>query len=204
MTEKNRDIHNRARSLRLLRSGRSERGEGGVTFSVHNPLTWRSLVARIVSQTFPGKHRQREDLIAYGYVGLLEARKRFDPSKGTPFVTFAWWRVRGAIIQGAREMSGSTRRHPRPVVMLGSAEAVDGTPLAEASIIERERVQALVAAVARLPHRERSLLQGHAQGKQMTDVAHDLGISKAWASRLQARARYHVRGVLTCPGPAAR
>ena len=81
--------------------------------------------------------------------------------------------------------------------MLGDAEAIDGTPLAEASIMERERVQVLRATVAQLPHRERSLLQGYAHGKQMKDVAHDLGISKAWASRLQTKARDHVRGELT-------
>jgi len=43
-----------------------------------------------------------EDLRAYGTQGLLEAAKRFDPTRGASFSTFAYYRVRGAIIDGMR------------------------------------------------------------------------------------------------------
>jgi RNA polymerase sigma factor FliA len=44
------------------------------------------------------------DLVQAGYVGLLEAKKRFDPNKGTAFNTFAYWRINGAIIDALRLM----------------------------------------------------------------------------------------------------
>ncbi len=51
-----------------------------------------------------------EDLIAYGFRGLVEARDRFDPSRGVQFATFAHYRVRGAILDGVRQMAYLPRR----------------------------------------------------------------------------------------------
>ncbi len=42
-----------------------------------------------------------EDLEAYGFQGLLQAYERFDSSQGE-FSTYAYWRIRGAIIDGCR------------------------------------------------------------------------------------------------------
>jgi RNA polymerase sigma factor for flagellar operon FliA len=46
-----------------------------------------------------------DDLIAYGQVGLSEAARDFDPSRGIRFSTFAYYRVRGAIYDGMAKMS---------------------------------------------------------------------------------------------------
>lgn len=46
-----------------------------------------------------------DDLMAYGFQGLVEAKGRFDPSRGVQFNTFAYYRVRGAIIDGVRKMA---------------------------------------------------------------------------------------------------
>jgi RNA polymerase sigma factor for flagellar operon FliA len=69
----------------------------------------------------------QEDLVAFAYEGLLEARKRFDPARGVQFKTFAYYRVRGALVDGVRRMAYLPRRaHAR----LKAAEAVDlGTEL---------------------------------------------------------------------------
>ncbi len=44
-----------------------------------------------------------DDLIQSGMVGLLEAARRFDASKGASFETFAGIRIRGAIIDEVRK-----------------------------------------------------------------------------------------------------
>jgi RNA polymerase sigma factor for flagellar operon FliA len=44
-----------------------------------------------------------DDLIQSGMVGLLEAAKRYDPSKGASFETYAGIRIRGAIIDEVRK-----------------------------------------------------------------------------------------------------
>ncbi|WP_169703288.1 sigma-70 family RNA polymerase sigma factor [Candidatus Kuenenia stuttgartiensis] len=44
----------------------------------------------------------KEDLIEYGVIGLLEASERFDPCMDTKFGTFAVSRIRGAILDHLR------------------------------------------------------------------------------------------------------
>lgn len=63
-----------------------------------------------------------DDLIAFGFTGLLQARNRFDGARGVQFNTFAYYRVRGAIIDGVRKMAWLPRRAHRK---LRVAEAVD-------------------------------------------------------------------------------
>ena len=46
-----------------------------------------------------------EELLSYGTIGMIEARSRFDPSRGIPFHPFAHYRVRGAIYDGLRQLS---------------------------------------------------------------------------------------------------
>jgi RNA polymerase sigma factor for flagellar operon FliA len=46
-----------------------------------------------------------DDLIAYGQVGLAEAARDFDASRGTQFTTYAYYRVRGAVLDGLTTMS---------------------------------------------------------------------------------------------------
>ncbi|MGC4120408.1 MAG: sigma-70 family RNA polymerase sigma factor [Myxococcales bacterium] len=45
-----------------------------------------------------------EDLVAYGNIGLFEAAERFDPKVGSNFLTFAHYRIKGAIFDGLRKM----------------------------------------------------------------------------------------------------
>lgn len=50
-----------------------------------------------------------DDLIEYGMIGLLEAADRFDPEVGANFMTFAYYRIRGAIYDGLRGMGWMSR-----------------------------------------------------------------------------------------------
>jgi RNA polymerase sigma factor for flagellar operon FliA len=50
-----------------------------------------------------------DDLIAYGELGLVEAAQSFDSSHGCQFSTFAYYRIRGSIYDGAAKMSWGLR-----------------------------------------------------------------------------------------------
>ncbi|MCB9549443.1 MAG: sigma-70 family RNA polymerase sigma factor [Myxococcales bacterium] len=66
--------------------------------------------ARAAHAILPAGVVSQEELEQFGHVGLLEARERFDPSRGVAFGAFARFRVRGAIYDGLRQIGALTRR----------------------------------------------------------------------------------------------
>ncbi len=62
----------------------------------------RSLVGKVPVPDHP--LASREDLEGAGLVGLIEALNGYDPSTGAAFMTFAYLRVRGAIIDYLRSL----------------------------------------------------------------------------------------------------
>ncbi len=50
-------------------------------------------------------HIAQEDLEGWGVFGLMEAVEKFDPNQGTDFKTFAYHRIRGAILDEVRRQS---------------------------------------------------------------------------------------------------
>lgn len=69
------------------------------------------LVKHVVFQVavhFP-RHVDREDLARAGALGLVEASRRFDESRGVPFERFAAQRIRGAILDSVRAADWAPR-----------------------------------------------------------------------------------------------
>jgi RNA polymerase sigma factor FliA len=65
-------------------------------------------IAKRIHDRLP-PHVPFEDLVNAGIVGLLEALRNFDTSRGTQVKTFAELRIRGAIMDSLREMDWSPR-----------------------------------------------------------------------------------------------
>ncbi len=68
----------------------------------------RSIASRIKDQL--PREIEFDDLYNYGMQGLLEAAQRYDRKHGVTFQTFAYYRVRGAMFDGLRNM-GWLPRH---------------------------------------------------------------------------------------------
>jgi RNA polymerase sigma factor for flagellar operon FliA len=51
----------------------------------------------------------REELAGYGFIGFMEAKKRFDPGRNTRFSTYAVHWIKGAIFKGISETTGIPR-----------------------------------------------------------------------------------------------
>jgi RNA polymerase sigma factor for flagellar operon FliA len=186
------------------------------------------------------RHVEIDDLIAYGQVGLLQAIRTYDPSLGRKFVTFAWHRIRGAILDGLGSMAWFDRvMFERGVYESGASEAAAraesaGGPSGEQAISvaaktgtsrrdcsrpvwnpldaeqlagrderpdrraqDGEMIAFLRLLISTLPEREAALLHGvFFEGRTLTEAARRLGISTAWASRLQARTLADLRVAL--------
>ncbi len=65
-------------------------------------------VARSLPMEIPGL-LEFEDAVGYGTCGLVEAVRRFDPTKGTNFHAYAVQRIRGSIIDAFRKMDRLSR-----------------------------------------------------------------------------------------------
>ena len=68
----------------------------------------RSIASKIKDQL--PREIEFDDLYNYGMAGLLEAAQRYDRRHGVTFQTFAYYRVRGAMFDGLRNM-GWLPRH---------------------------------------------------------------------------------------------
>src|SRR5665647_963995 len=79
----------------------------------------------------------KEDLIGYGILGLMEALGRFQADKGVQFATFASKRIRGSIIDALRKDSPLSRNCWQKVQKITDAmEKISGVTGKEASIEE--------------------------------------------------------------------
>jgi RNA polymerase sigma factor FliA len=67
----------------------------------------RSIAAKVKKSV--SKNIEFDDLVAYGMTGLLEAAERYDPKVGANFMTFSYYRIRGAIYDGLRGMGWVSR-----------------------------------------------------------------------------------------------
>ncbi|MCX7568542.1 FliA/WhiG family RNA polymerase sigma factor [Tumebacillus sp. DT12] len=67
----------------------------------HLPLVQK--VVRKLSRNWNGVVND-DDLVGMGTLGLIEAIERFDPGRGYEFVTYATWRIRGAVLDGLRNL----------------------------------------------------------------------------------------------------
>ena len=72
----------------------------------HKPMVLH--LAKKVSHSLPFT-TDFEDLVAYGQLGLVEASERFDSTRGNSFSTFAFYRIKGAIYDGLRDMGMISR-----------------------------------------------------------------------------------------------
>jgi RNA polymerase primary sigma factor len=62
-----------------------------------------------IANRFSGAGPSLLDLINEGNIGLLQAARRFDPSRKVKFISYAIWWIRQAIMQTLAEQSGPTR-----------------------------------------------------------------------------------------------
>jgi RNA polymerase sigma factor FliA len=141
-------------------------------------------VARTLRRRVPDL--ELEDLVSAGTIGLIEAVDRYEAGRGVAFSTFAYLRIRGAMLDEARR----ERRHVSAAV---GTQAIDTLPLLANPLAlapgKHAELNELLRELGELPPRERGMLVLHAQGYSVSEIAALDGCSDARASQLLTQAR---------------
>jgi RNA polymerase sigma factor for flagellar operon FliA len=98
----------------------------------------KQIATRLATRLPPTLHA--EDLVSAGIIGLMDAIKRFDPSKKTNFRTYASFRIRGAMLDQLRLLDWAPRSVRRKENLL--AETVDRLENAKGGPANDEDVRA--------------------------------------------------------------
>lgn len=165
----------------------------------HLPLV-RS-IAHALRRRMP--HVEVDELVSAGTIGLLEALERYDDRRGVPFSSFAYRRIRGAILDDLRAAGKLSKSTPRAgasveVVSFEATISTEGERLTLADVTEdpfspapglRAELAELLHAVKKLPRREREILGLHTKGYTVAQIAELHGCSDSRASQLLSQAR---------------
>jgi RNA polymerase sigma factor for flagellar operon FliA len=121
------------------------------------------LVAFVVSRMSTDNQKtlglDREDAIAYGVEGLIQAVDAFDEERGTSFASFAVRRIRGAILDAIRKMD------PLPRSVRKGAREVEAASQELAGVLGRWPTPKEVSFRLGIPIEQLLTVQRHASSK---------------------------------------
>jgi RNA polymerase sigma factor FliA len=155
-----------------------------------------------------------DDLIGYGYLGLIDAASKFDSGMKVKFATYAYIRVNGAISDGLRNdhivprMEGLTHKqtitNKKAIVRTEciATEQLDDV-VGQYKSVEDESEEgflhsALHEAIDKLPPTERFIITYcDLKGIPQYEAAVILGLSYTWVSFLHVRALKKLRHLLS-------
>lgn len=163
----------------------------------HRPLVL-SIVDKVVRQF--NIQGPRDDLIADGFRGLIEARSRFDAGRGVQFSTFAYYRIRGAIIDGVRRNSPLPRRLYAKLRAAQSADEITEILGQERSKTPQVRTDAKQTILA-LDDTLSNIAQAYALAA-MEQPEHV--VETAEENLLSAESAHHIRAALDALNPRER
>lgn len=184
-------------------------------------LAYRPLVAAVVRRLRLPRMAtlDDDDLVSLGTVGLVEAARRYDPTRGS-FAAFATPRIRGAILDAVREASGTPpyRRSNRPGTVPAQTSLHSPVPHQDdelalidivadphaAGAFDEAEWRVLAAherLLASLTPRERTVLDRlYRDGCRAVQVARALGVSESRIAQIHARALARLRAASDTTG----
>jgi RNA polymerase sigma factor for flagellar operon FliA len=135
----------------------------------------------------------REDLVAAGMIGLIEAADRYDDSREEPFITFAEHRIRGAVLDELRRgdmMPRRVRALARKIaVVIAKHEQASGAVPTDQTIASE------LGVTVETYRQDMSGLLAHEIAPLHTQEATLAADSDAWAPDVQADYRHSLSQV---------
>ena len=177
----------------------------------------RAVASRTIDPRCRGA--DREDLIAAGVVGLVQAAQRYREGTQATFGAYAARRVRGQVLDALRErdpLTRSARREyraareadpelPAPAVEVSldryMAHGAEPPTVAQCRAKRDERWERVARELRSLPRLERQVLVlSYGRGMTLKEVGAKVGLSESGVCRARTRALTRLRE--RCPAPA--
>ena len=118
----NQDAPTKADITRLWREYKAEGSQKAKDTIVVHYLRLVQIVAGRMAMNSPS-HVEKDDLIGWGVLGLLDAVDKYDPDQNVTFETYASTRIRGSIIDQIRALDWAPRSLRRKARRMKQAEA---------------------------------------------------------------------------------
>ena len=147
-----------------------------------------------------------DDLVQAGYMGLVEAERTYDASRGKGWVSWAAWYVKNAMAAAVGIRGAKERPHLHAVSLdapLGDDEGAgslldmledESIPDASSGLVEADRAVTVRAAVERLEADRREVIRRRdLQGMSYAVVGEGMGLSVGEVKNLRVRALNDLR-----------
>jgi RNA polymerase sigma factor for flagellar operon FliA len=171
---------------------------------------WEALVWYVVNRLKPRLPHSvsEEELFSAGMVGLLKASRSYDASRGAEFKTYAYHRIRGAMLDELRSLDylpRSMREKAReqgttPPAVVGLPTDEDGSDSlevhsqAEGAIENEELGEALQVAILSLPEKMRVVMHMYYnEGQRMREIGEILHLTESRVSQIHSAAVARLR-----------
>lgn len=144
-------------------------------------LAYRPMVFWLAKK-FRVSYHVYPDLIQEGMIGLIDAVDHFEMERRNKFITYAYYRVRGRMVNFLQR---SEARAPVPV----EAELLERDDSFEADLDRMEWSLAIKEGFERLPEREMAVVRSLIlEGRKASEVAAEHGVGVSHIYRLQRKA----------------
>ena len=196
---------------------RPPRVPGAAPVSETELAEWQGLVWYVVNRIRPRLPRtvSEDEMFSAGMEGLMKASRSYDPSRGAVFKTYAYHRIRGAILDEVRRLDFLPRSVRDKARKEGTqAPAVVGLPTDEdgheslaaadpedSAVEQADLRERLAAEIARLPEKLRLVMTlYYGEEMKMRAIGDRLGLTESRVSQLHSNAVARLRRAL---GPAS-
>lgn len=159
-------------------------------------LAYRPMVFWLVKK-FRVPYHVYPDLVQEGVIGLIDAVDHFEPERKNRFITYAYYRVRGRMVNFLQR---SEAKAPLPV----EPEFLERDDSFDADLDRIEWALAIEEGFERLPEREMSVVRSLIlEGRKAADVAAEHGVGVSHIYRLQRKAIAALRNWFQHAGAAS-
>lgn len=143
-----------------------------------------------------GCRREKAERISDGYLGLVSAARRYDPTLGHAFSTYAIPRIRGAILDGIRARRGWRRLNggQRVAEAVALGDWIAGPEETDRAAILTSEANRLRFALLTLPTHERQMISLlFYEDRPAVEVAEMTGVSQGRISQIKRSALERLR-----------